>query len=213
MELHKIKENIYYIGDTTNIGVIVVNEGNDVLIIDSGSDDSKGRRILKTLEDNGFKIKYIINTHMHADHIGGNHYIQKHRPDVNILTTRAELSMIENPIYMPYFLYSGAYPIKELRHKFLLAKPSHVTQIIDNENTSIKLDDIEINLIPLDGHTEYQKGILYDNVLFCGDSLISKELLEKHKIPVNVNIEKTKETLLKLQNSKYDYYIPSHGLY
>ena len=211
MEFHKITENVYYIADNTNIGVIKINDNNEVLIVDSGSDDSKGRRILKTLKDNGFKVKYIINTHMHADHIGGNHYIQKHFPNVRIYALRSEISMIENPIYMPYFLYSGAYPIKDLRNKFLLAKASKVTDIIDEEEKTINIENAKINLISLDGHTEFQKGILFDDVLFCGDALISEELLEKHKIPVNVNIKNAKNTLLKLIESNYSYYVPSHG--
>ncbi|NUU99756.1 hypothetical protein XO12_06490 [Marinitoga sp. 1154] len=211
MKLQKITENVYYINDTTNIGVIRVNKENDVLIVDSGSDDSKGRRIIKILKENGFNLKYIINTHIHADHIGGNHYIQKHIPEVKIFSTRAEISMIENPIYMPYFLYSGAYPIKELRNKFLLAKPSKVTNIIDELLSNIIIENNKISLLPLDGHTEFQKGIAFENVLFCGDALISEELLEKHKIPVNVNIKNAKQTLLNLQNMNYDYYIPSHG--
>lgn len=211
MQFHEITNKVFYISDNTNIGVIKVNDNNDVLIVDSGSDDSKGRRIVKTLKDNGLHVKYIINTHVHADHIGGNHYIQKHFPEVRIFALRSEISMIENPIYMPYFLYSGAYPIKDLRNKFLLAKSSKVTDVINDEEATINIENNLINIIPLDGHTEFQKGILFDDILFCGDALISEELLEKHKIPVNVNIKNAKNTLLKLIESNYSYYLPSHG--
>ncbi|AEX85125.1 Zn-dependent hydrolase, glyoxylase [Marinitoga piezophila KA3] len=211
MEFHKITENVYYISDTTNIGVIRINDNNDVLIVDSGSDDSKGRRIVKILKENGFQVKYIINTHMHADHIGGNHFIQKHNPEVRIISTRAEMSIIENPIFLPYFLYSGAYPVRDLRNKFLLAKPSKITDIIGMDDNTVKVEDAEIGIIRLDGHTEFQKGIVYEDVLFCGDALISEELLEKHKIPVNVNIENAKKTLLKLKETNYKYYLPAHG--
>ncbi|KAF2956875.1 MBL fold metallo-hydrolase [Marinitoga sp. 38H-ov] len=211
MEFKNITKNVFYIKDNTNIGVIKINENNDVLIIDTGSDSSKGRRIVKKLKENGYTVKYIINTHMHADHIGGNNYIQKNCPDVKIFSFRSEISFIENPLFMPYLLYSGAYPIKELRNKFLLAEPSKVTDIISDEEKEINIENNNIKLIPLNGHTEFHKGILFDNVLFCGDSLISEELLEKHKIPVNINIRNTKKTLLKLIESNYSYYVPSHG--
>ncbi|GAB6189723.1 MBL fold metallo-hydrolase [Marinitoga arctica] len=211
MRLHRITDNVLYIEDTTNIGIIKINESNDVLIVDSGSDDSKGRRIIKTLKENGYTIRYIINTHMHADHIGGNHFIQKHIPEVRIFALREEMSMLEAPLYLPYFIYSGAYPFKDLRNKFLLAKPSKVTDIIEKENSSLFIERNKIDLISLDGHTEFQKGVLFENILFCGDSLISEKLLEKHKIPVNVNIKNTKQTLLKLKDSNYSYYLPSHS--
>ncbi len=210
MSLNQITKNVFYIDDATNIGVIRINDQNDVLLVDTGLNDSKGKRIVKLLLKNNMNIKYIINTHMHADHLGGNHIIQKMIPDVKIFSTRQEMSVVENPIFMPYFLYCGSNPIKDLKNRFLLAKPSKVTDLIDVEKP-LKIDNSEIQLIDLDGHAKFQKGVLFEGVLFCGDSLISERLLNKHKIPVNVDIQNTIKTLKYIQNSDYDYYLPSHG--
>ena len=75
MELIQIGEKTYYIKNPTNIGVYKVDE-NNVYIIDSGNDKDAGKKILKIIEENNWKIKGIINTHSNADHIGGNKVIQ-----------------------------------------------------------------------------------------------------------------------------------------
>ena len=62
MELKRIKDGIHYIPNSTNIGVIDVGE-KTVILIDTGIDDSIGKRILKLLEDRGLSVVAIINTH------------------------------------------------------------------------------------------------------------------------------------------------------
>ena len=47
------------------------------MLIDTGLDNSAARNILKELEEAGPTPTVIVNTHSHADHIGGNHFIQK----------------------------------------------------------------------------------------------------------------------------------------
>ena len=75
MELIKVGENTYYIKNATNIGIYKIDNQN-VYLIDSGNDKDAGKKILRIVEEQGWKIKGIINTHSNADHIGGNKLIQ-----------------------------------------------------------------------------------------------------------------------------------------
>lgn len=129
MELIKVGEKTYYIKNATNIGVYKVSE-DDVYIIDTGNDKDAGKKILKIIEEQGWKIKGIITTHSNADHIGGNKVIQD-RTNCVILANKIEKSFTEYPILEASFLYGG-YPFKDSRNKFLLAKESNVTEIEGN---------------------------------------------------------------------------------
>ncbi len=68
MELKKITEQVYYISNSLNFGVVKDGEGSAILI-DTGFDDDAGGKILKVLEEAGLSVKAIINTHSHADHL------------------------------------------------------------------------------------------------------------------------------------------------
>ncbi len=53
------------------MGLYRLND-SEVCLIDSGNDKDAGKKVLKILEAGGWKLKMVINTHSHADHIGGN---------------------------------------------------------------------------------------------------------------------------------------------
>ena len=129
MELVKIGEKTYYIKNNTNIGIYKIDEEN-VYLIDTGNDKEAGKKILKIINEQGWQVKGIINTHSNADHIGGNKVIQD-RTNCDILAYNIEKSFTENPILEPSFLYGG-YPFKGIQNKFLMAKSSNVISLQNN---------------------------------------------------------------------------------
>jgi glyoxylase-like metal-dependent hydrolase (beta-lactamase superfamily II) len=75
MELIRVADKTYYIKSDTNIGVYKTGE-NTVCIIDTGSKND-GEKIDEIIVQQGWTIDYIINTHTHIDHLGGNEYLMK----------------------------------------------------------------------------------------------------------------------------------------
>lgn len=207
MELKKITETVFYIPNPSNIGVVKYSD-DSCFLVDSGIDDDTGRKVLRLLEENNLSVKAIINTHSHADHCGGNSFIQK-RTNAKIYASDTEAEIISSPEIEPLYLFSGASPIKDLKNKFMMAPKSKVNYFISSDK--INIDGQDISIVYLPGHSPNQIGVVYDGVLFCADSIFSEETLKKHKIPFFSDIEKTKETLEWLKNSNYDYYIPSHA--
>ena len=201
MELIQVGEKTYYIKNPTNIGIYKIDEEN-IFLIDTGNDKEAGRKILKIINEKGWNIKGIINTHSNADHIGGNKFIQD-RTNCNIYSYNIEKSFTEYPILEPSFLYGG-YPFKELRNKFLLAKNSNVINIDDNLPTGLEY-------FPLKGHFFDMIGIkTSDNILFLADSLFSEETITKYHLFFIYDVKEFLNTLEQLKSTKATLFIPSH---
>jgi len=209
VELKQITEDVYYIPNPTNIGVI--RDGETAILIDSGLDDDTGKRILRTLEKYGLSLEAIINTHFHADHCGGNAYL-KEKTGAKIYAPEIESAIIQYPYLEPFCLFSGANPIKDLKNKFLMAKPSQVDYVIKNNEDKLSFDEIEVGIVRLPGHSPNQIGIEIEDILFCADSVFSEDILRKYKIPFCVDIDKQKKTLNFLKNIKYRFYVPSYAI-
>lgn len=201
MELVQVGEKTYYIKNATNIGIYKVDE-NSVYLIDTGNDKEAGKKILKITDEQGWKVKGIITTHSHADHIGGNKVIQD-RTGCTIVANKIERSFTEYPILEPSFLYGG-YPFKELRHKFLLAKESVVTPIEDNLPEGLEY-------FLLKGHFFDMIGIrTSDNVYFLADSIFSEETITKYHLFFLYDVKGFLATLDYLDLLNGILYIPSH---
>ncbi len=201
MELIKAGEKTYYIKNPTNIGIYKLDD-NNIYLIDSGNDKEAGKKILKIINEQGWNIKGIINTHSNADHIGGNKVIQD-RTGCEIYASDIEESFVKYPILESTMLYGG-FPFKDLRNKFLLAKESKPKNI--NE---LLVDGLEF--IPLKGHFFDMIGIkTSDNIFFLGDSLFSEDTINKYHLFYIYDVGEYLNTLSYLKNLKGKLFIPSH---
>ena len=201
MELVKVGEKTYYIKNATNIGIYKIDE-TQVYLIDTGNDKEAGKKILKIIDEQGWKVKGIITTHSNADHIGGNKVIQD-RTNCTILAYNIEKSFTEYTILESSFLYGG-YPFKDIRNKFLLAKESVVIPIKNN------LPD-GLEYFALKGHFFDMIGIkTSDNVYFLADSLFSEETITKYNLFFIYDVREFLNTLDYLNTLNGSLYIPSH---
>ena len=136
-----LRANCYLVSDS---------ETQDAMIIDPGAQPD---RILSVLSRHSWKVKYIINTHGHYDHVGANGPIQQatqapiymHPLDFPVLEITREWGPVDSPV-----------PGKELADGQVLAVGAYAFVVIHTP-----------------GHS--QGGIcLYGNdVVFTGDTLFA----------------------------------------
>jgi len=205
LTLTQLSNLIYYFPSPANVGLFI--KDNKAILIDSGNDKEAGRQILKLLKNKNLELSLIINTHSHADHIGGNEFLQK-RTNCSIAATAMEASFIGNPILESTVL-NGGFPHRRLRNKFLMAKNSTVTDIIPNNSPIL---DTSLKALPIPGHFLDMIAIQTpDSVLFTADSVISKEILSKYHIHFLYDVKTHFETLEMLKNRTDTLFVPSHG--
>lgn len=207
MELVQITENVYFLPGRVNIGI--VRDGTTAIVIDSGLDDDSGRRIVRAVEAVGWHVGILINTHSHADHCGGNKYLQG-KANIQTYAPAIEAGIIQFPYLEPLYLSCGARPIDDLQNKFLMARPSRVDVVIEKQS-ELEFGSAKMRVISLPGHSPNQIGIEVEDTLFCADSIFSEEVLQKHKIPFFIDIEKEKQTLAFLKSTTNSFYVPSHA--
>lgn len=208
-ELLKVGEKTYYISGPFQVGVYDLGTKSDsgkgdVCLIDSGVDSTVARVIDKRLIDAGFSVKMIINTHYHADHSGGNHYF-KEKYDCPIYATKVNAALVSNYDICPAIVW-GAKPIKEIMNNYFYATP---TECMDIEDVELPEG---LELVELNGHSLSQIGIrTSDDVLFVGDTVVSKETIDKHPLTYLYDPEAHFKTLENLKKIKASLYIPYHA--
>lgn len=203
IELIKLGEKTFYIKNPVNVGIYVIDNEN-VCLIDTGNSKDFGKIIEKILIEHNWNLKYIINTHSHADHIGGNKYLQN-KYNCRIFSSTIEKHFINVPLLEPAMLYS-ANPPKQMFSRLLKAEASFCEDI-----SLCQIKGIEV--INLEGHSIGQIGIVTDdNVCFVGDAYTSAQILNKYSIQYVYDIQKYLNTLEFLKSTSYNYYVPSHGL-
>lgn len=201
-DLIKLTDKTYYIDIPTKIGVYKL-DSKKVMLIDSGLNSKTAERILRILSAEGLEVAFIVNTHSHTDHAGGNRYIcetvgcKAYAPEV-------EDVLIENPDVEATLVY-GAYPCRDFRKKFMNTEPSKTYPLSEAplpEGTEV---------LPLYGHTAHMVGYKTpDGVYFIADVVNGKNTFEKAKICYVYDIDTQLETLKRLKELEGKLCVPAH---
>lgn len=202
-ELIPVLGNSYYIQSPAKIGLVKLND-KEVCLIDSGNDKDAGRKVRQILDANHWKLTSIFNTHSNADHIGGNKYLQG-QTGCKIYAPGIECDFTRHPVLEPSFLY-GAYPCKDLRHKFLLAQESKAEYL----TSDVLPDGFEI--INLPGHFFDMVGFrTSDDVMYLADCLSSRETLDKYQIGFIYDVAAYLKTLEMVKTLTAKMFVPAHA--
>lgn len=197
--LQKVVGNSFYTTGAFAVGVY--RYGDNVILIDSGSDEQSASRIIEALSDQGCVVKAIINTHCHSDHCGGNWFFQKEYPGLSVYAAYDEKFFIEDPKWAPRCFCGNASPFAGLQNKYIAPQePSIVTDIIPYQDHTLIIDGQKIDIVTLSGHTPGSIGIITpDNLLYSGDALFGISTLAKHPVLFYTDIEQTFVTFKKLK--------------
>lgn len=202
-ELIQVAENSFYMDCPAKVGFFRTGK-DEAVLIDSGSDKDAAKKVKKILDARGWKLTAIYNTHSHADHTGGNQYLQN-LTGCKIYAPAIERCTVENPVLEPVMLYGG-FAMRELRSKFLMAKESEAETL-----TAGSLPD-GMELISLPGHSYDMVGFrTKDNAVFLADCLSSAETLEKYQIGFLYDVRAYISTLEMVKNLQADCFVPSHA--
>ena len=172
-----------------NAGIIIGDDG--VLVIDPFQTEALGNLLLsevKKLTD--LPVKYVLNTHFHFDHTGGNKAIKAQEIIMMGRGTIREDMLTRNLEY-------DSNPVPP--------------EVIFNGDSSIWLGEREVQLKAVEGHSGGTDMIAYvpdADVLFAGDILFN----QRFPYIADGNIKKWQATLTNLmQEYPNTKIVPGHG--
>jgi cyclase len=192
LTLNKVKDDLYEIeGDGGNVAVYITDEG--VILIDDKFDRDHQNIVDQVKSVTNQPIKYVINTHYHQDHSGGN---SKFLPTAEIISTAmARTNIVEH---------------KQVGN----VQPPDVSpaRITFTTEASVNLGGKEVRAIYMGrGHTNGDAVIYFPalRVLHTGDLMAgASPLIDYNGGGSVVEWTKTLDNALKLD---FDTVIPGHG--
>ena len=146
-----MKLETFSLGPLSTNSYVLSDKGEAILFDCGGEPDF----ILDYLEKNNLKLKYILLTHGHFDHIGANCDFELpvyiHKRDGNFLT---------NPLLSLAVLCGN------------FKGSQKATRLLEDDDI-IKIADVSLKVIHTPGHTPGSISLLYDNILLSGDTLFA----------------------------------------
>lgn len=206
-ELVTLSDGIHYLPGAVNVGVIANGAGGCVLI-DSGADKDHAKRLLKACRARNLEPVAILNTHSHADHYGGNAYLQE-TLGIPAYSPIFEEATLRYPILEPISLWSGARPPVALQNKWLLA-PASGTKIL-NEAGLREVAGVALELIDVSGHAHIQFAVRVRDVLFAADAVFGQHILHKYPLQFAVDIQHVREAIDAVRAVGAAVVLPGHG--
>lgn len=142
-------------GFTTNTYIITDEETGETAVVDPALSEES---LIEKLKDK--KVKYILLTHGHFDHIGGVNFV-KEKTGAQIVAHKDEEEMLVDSIKNEFKANRG------------YDMPPINTDIFVEDGSTLMLGNVEIEVLHTPGHTK--GGVCYifkdDRLLFSGDTL------------------------------------------
>lgn len=189
MRIHSVTVSPF----ATNCYILGCEETKDAIIIDAGFDTEK---ILSLVKNEGYNLKYLINTHAHLDHISAVAEI-KDKHDVPLYMHQGDQPVLDSLISMQMQFGFGNHKIPVVEHYL--------------EEKTYTFGNIEFQVIHTPGHSPGGCCFLFNDVLFSGDTLFEGSV-GRSDLPggsMEELLTSIKTKLLKLDDGVVVY--PGHG--
>ncbi len=138
----------------TNTILVWDEDSKEAMLIDPGKTSSE---LYNEINKLGLKVKYLINTHGHADHIGGNAYFKRKFECPIMIHSNDQAMLLDSKKNLSAFMGDD------------IVSPQ--ADILLNEGDVIKIGNSSFTVIHTPGHTPGGISLYGEGILISGDTL------------------------------------------
>lgn len=204
MHIHKIRENILHIEETSGTYCTLIIGSDKALLVDTGYGIGPLRKTVERLISTPYEV---INTHAHPDHIVGNDQFEVVLISEEDMPYAAEFSTVKvlEDTYdnmLPKDITSKLERKQFVRHRIMNLQPIQDQHVFD-------LGNLHCRVIMTPGHSKGSLGVLVEEerLLLSGDNLNQYLWLFFEN---STDIKTYKDTLEKMLQLPFDAFLGSH---
>lgn len=177
-----------------NCYILADEQTGEAVVIDPGDD---AEEILKIIRNENLKVRYIVNTHAHFDHVGANSRL-KQETGAEVLMHEADAAMLADAADQAIIFGSR------------ITQPPQPDRYVQ-DGDEISAGEVKLRILHTPGHSRGGICLLGDGMVFTGDSLFAGSIgrtdFEGGDLMSLIGAIKTK--LLTLPDDTIVY--PGHG--
>ncbi len=211
MENIHVKGNTYVLDlDILMIPYYKLNE-NQIVLLDSGLKDRHQEKLKEFLIQQNYKVKGILCTHNHVDHIGNVNFL-KERDNCIVALPEEEALGIGSMEQLELFF-------SPIPRDQIFSKYGHMIFIPDvmirKEDKELEFCGAVFKVIHTPGHSVDHVGFITpDGVSYLGDALLSHDVMNISKLPYTQNLLKDLISKMGLYHIEASYHVLAHkGVY
>ncbi|BBM86982.1 MBL fold metallo-hydrolase [Candidatus Uabimicrobium amorphum] len=158
--------------DTYTLTYVVFDDTKEAVVIDSVLDYEPQSSTVKTdsidkvcqfIAENNLQLRYVLETHAHADHLSGSQILKERYPDLLVAIGKNIVEV--QKVFKEVFNLPKDFPTDARQFDHLM-----------EEGKVLKVGNMEIETFYTPGHTPACATYKIDNVIFTGDALFMPDM-------------------------------------
>lgn len=148
----------YVVADPDSREAALIDPVLDYEAASGRTSTASAEALLQDVREHGYRVRWLLETHAHADHLSAAHWLKQTFPDATLAI--GEGIRIVQRTFRPIFNLGEHFPIDGSQFDHLFAA-----------DEVFAIGRLQARVIPVPGHTSDSNAYLIGDALFTGDSL------------------------------------------
>lgn len=148
----------YVVADPVSRDAALIDPVLDYEAASGRTSTASAEILLRDVREHGYRVRWLLETHAHADHLSAAHWLKQAFPDAELAI--GEGIRIVQRTFRPIFNLGDHFPVDGSQFDRLFAA-----------DEVFAIGGLQARVIPVPGHTSDSNAYLIGDALFTGDSL------------------------------------------